>query len=122
MSPIPTFGTYTAQLPALLTILVACTSASRTELAQRIPKNTPGIYDFYHDGQPLYIVRTRDLRRRLGERGWQAGRTTMPHLLFCGARHAAKAAGHTASLMRFSRPALPTQRCLGGCLWPRKRQ
>jgi len=113
MSLITTFGTYTAQLPALLDTLIACVPASRSELAKRIPKNTPGVYAFYHDGQPVYIGRTRDLRRRLGEHSWASSSHYSASFAFLRARQAAKVAGYTASLTSFSRPALATHEVFG---------
>ena len=90
----PTFDSHVAQLPALLAALEACDPATRAELAGRLPRNTPGIYAFYHDGQPVYVGRTRDLRRRLGEHGRVGSSHYSASFAFLRARRAAEAAGH----------------------------
>lgn len=106
MNPTITFGTYAAQLSTLLDTLKACEPAIRSELAKRIPLHTPGIYAFYHDGQPVYVGRTRNLRRRLCEHGRVGSSHYSASFAFLRARHAAEAAGHTASLVGISRPDL----------------
>lgn len=99
-----TFATYTDQLAGLLTELRNCAPATRTELAGRIPRHTPGIYAFYHDGKPVYVGRTRDLRRRLGEHGRESSSHYSASFAFLRARQAAKQAGH--DLVGFTRREL----------------
>lgn len=108
-----TFVEHFAVLPALLTELKACPPAIRSELAKRIPKNTPGIYAFYYDGQPVYVGRTRDLRRRLGEHGRKGSSHYSASFAFLRARRAAEAAGHTAGLAGLSRGKLATHEVFG---------
>ncbi|GAB3862282.1 hypothetical protein GCM10028822_42770 [Hymenobacter terrigena] len=108
-----TFTEQLAQLPALLADLKACPPAARAELAQRILKNTPGIYAFYHDDQPVYVGRTRDLRRRLNEHSRPKSSHYSASFAFLRAWHSAEAAGHTASLAGKSRSALAGHEVFG---------
>lgn len=89
-----TFDDHTAKLPAYLANLEACVPATRSELAKRIPKVTAGVYAFYHDGKPVYVGRTRDLRRRLGEHGRVGSTHYSASFAFLRARRAAEAKGH----------------------------
>jgi hypothetical protein len=107
MNPTATFGTHVDQLPNLLAALVACSPATRTELAKRIPKNTPGIYAFYQDGRPVYVGRTRDLRRRLGEHGRESSSHYSASFAFLRARKVAESNGH--DLRGFSRKELANE-------------
>lgn len=107
MNPIATFSTYATQLPTLLATLEACAPAIRSELAKRIPLHTPGIYAFYHDGQPLYVG------RRLSEHGRPSSSHYSASFAFLRARHAAEAAGHTTSLASFARPDLAKHEVFG---------
>lgn len=107
------FADYLSQIYGLLRQLKACPPATHAELAQRIPKNTPGIYAFYHDDQPLYVGRTRDLRRRLNEHSRPKSSHYSASFAFLRARHAAEAAGHTASLAGKSRSALAGHEVFG---------
>ena len=106
MSTRATFDAYVAQLPALLAALEACPPATRTELSKRIPKNTPGIYAFYHNGQAMYVGRTRDFRRRLNEHSRPSSSHYSASFSFLRAREAANEAGHTADLAGLHRAAL----------------
>ena len=102
---------YTAQLPTLLAVLQACDPATRAQLAKRIPKNTPGIYAFYHNGQPVYVGRTRDLRRRLGEHGRAGSSHYSASFAFLRARRAAADSGH--ELIGISRKDLSGHKVFG---------
>ena len=88
------FSGYVSGLPTLLAKLQACAPATRADISKQIPKNTPGIYAFYHDGQPVYVGRTRDLRRRLGEHGRVGSSHYSASFAFLRARRAAEAAGY----------------------------
>ncbi|PJJ54610.1 GIY-YIG nuclease family protein [Hymenobacter chitinivorans] len=112
-SPQQTFAEHTAQLPALLATLEACFPITRTELAKNIPRGTPGIYAFYHDDQPVYVGRTRDLRRRLSEHGRASSSHYSASFAFLRARRVAEAAGHAAGLVGLSRQALARHRVFG---------
>lgn len=101
----PSFAGYVSYLPALLVALKDCPPITRADI-KRIPKNTPGIYAFYHDGRPIYVGRTRDLRRRLGEHGRTGSSHYSASFAFLRARRAAKDAGHTAALAGLSRADL----------------
>lgn len=88
------FEDHAAKLPAYFASLEACAPATRSELAKRIPKGTAGIYAFYHNGQPVYVGRTRDLRRRLGEHGRVGSTHYSASFAFLRARRAVEAKGH----------------------------
>lgn len=103
-STLDEFAGYTARLPRLLAVLQTCVPATRDELAGRIPRDTPGIYVFYHQGRPVYVGRTRDLRRRLGEHGRDSSSHYSASFAFLRARRAAETEGH--ELDGFSRKEL----------------
>ncbi|GAA4033252.1 hypothetical protein GCM10022409_16930 [Hymenobacter glaciei] len=88
------FDNHAAKLPTYFATLEACVPATRSELAKRIPKDTAGIYAFYHNDQPVYVGRTRDLRRRLGEHGRVGSTHYSASFAFLRARRAAEAKGH----------------------------
>jgi len=105
-----TFADHIALLPTLLADLETCATATRTELAKRIPKNTPGIYIFYHNNEPVYVGRTRNLRRRLSEHGRKSSSHYSASFAFLRARHAAEKEGHSANLVGLSRATLSTHK------------
>lgn len=108
-----TFDDHTAKLPAYLANLEACVPATRSELAKRIPKDTAGVYAFYHDGKPLYVGRTRDLRRRLGEHGRVGSTHYSASFAFLRARRAAETAGYSTQLAGLSRNDLAKHEVFG---------
>ncbi len=54
-----------ANLEPRLRQLLACEPRLRSEFSP-VPK-VPAIYLLYEDDEPVYVGRTRDLRRRLGD-------------------------------------------------------
>ena len=82
-------------------------------MTKRIPLHTPGIYAFYHEGRAVYVGRTRNLRRRLSEHGRVGSSHYSASFAFLRARHAAEAAGHTASLAGLTRPDLAQHEVFG---------
>ena len=61
----------------------------------------------------MYVGRTRDLRRRLGEHGRAGSSHYSASFAFLRARYAAEAAGHTASLAGISRGELARHAVFG---------
>jgi len=108
-----TFVEHTNQLPTLLADLKACEPATRAQLAKRLPKNTPGIYAFYHNDQPVYVGRTRDLRRRLSEHGRVSSSHYSASFAFLRARRAVEATEHKARLVGLARADLEKHEVFG---------
>jgi len=107
------FSQHLNEFPTLFAALEACPPATRTELAKRIPKSTPGIYAFYHHDQPVYVGRSCDLRRRLSEHGCTGSSHYSASFAFLRARRAAEAAGHRAALAGLARADLAKHKVFG---------